>query len=62
MATVASWKINQLFDYETSHRFQDGLKACEKLLKRYPNDAGLLACFPTYPLLFILGLLTFENA
>ncbi|KAF2239321.1 hypothetical protein EV356DRAFT_528590 [Viridothelium virens] len=42
MAGVASWKIDQLAEYERSKNYAGGLKACERLLKKSPNDTGLL--------------------
>ncbi|KAL9095606.1 MAG: hypothetical protein Q9165_002038 [Trypethelium subeluteriae] len=42
MAGVAGWKVDQLAEYERSKNYAGGLKACERLLKKSPKDAGLL--------------------
>ncbi|KAI9664923.1 MAG: hypothetical protein M1821_006371 [Bathelium mastoideum] len=42
MAGVPDWKLIQLDEYETSQRHPEGLKASEKLLRKYPGNAYLL--------------------
>lgn len=42
MAGAPAWKVDQLNGYLDGHKYSDGLKASEKLLKKYPNDPVLL--------------------
>ncbi|KAI9701382.1 MAG: hypothetical protein M1820_006473 [Bogoriella megaspora] len=41
MATRVSGKYDYLGDWESSGRYNDGLKTCERLLKKAPNDVPL---------------------